>query len=131
MQLDKITVLEIDGVDYFDVNVLILINQLGIKIPKKHNIPIYDNFAGICLIFFTEGQLWILERKKVRLLWIWRGLEERSWLIVWCCTLAEIFSLTVYDLDDLLPLNSFLSLFKILSKSFLSFMMFNTNCKSF
>lgn len=56
LQFDKIAVLKVDIVDYFYVNVLVLVNELRIKVPKEHNVPVHDDLTRICLVLLFVWQ---------------------------------------------------------------------------
>ena len=58
LQFYKIAVLKVDIVDNFYVNVLVLINELRVKVPKQHNVPIHDDLTRICLVLFFVWKLW-------------------------------------------------------------------------
>lgn len=57
LQFDKIAVLEVNVVDDFDVDVLILVDELRVKVPKQHDVPIDNDFASVCLVLFLIWKL--------------------------------------------------------------------------
>ena len=57
LQFYKIAVLKIDIVDNFYVKVLVLIDELRIKVPEQHNVPVHDDLTRICLVLFFVWKL--------------------------------------------------------------------------
>lgn len=49
--LHKCWILEVDALNESNENVLISVNQIGLEILEKHDIPIYDDFSCISLFF--------------------------------------------------------------------------------
>ena len=106
LELDEVAVVEIDVIYHLDVDVLVLIDEIGVEVLEQHDIPVHNDLPRVRLVLLL---VWYLKNMKIN------QIEY------------QYRALTPCDLDDLLPLNSFLSLLRMLSKSFLSFMMLRTS----
>lgn len=57
LQFHEVAIVEIDVVDHLHIYVLILVDEIRIKVLEQHYVPVYNNLTSICLILLFVWQL--------------------------------------------------------------------------
>jgi hypothetical protein len=50
LELDEVAVVEVDVVDHLDVDVLVLVDQVGVKVLEQHDVPVHHDFPRVGLV---------------------------------------------------------------------------------
>ena len=53
LELDEVAVVEVDVVDHLDVDVLVLVDEVGVEVLEQHDVPVDDDLSrvGLVLLF--------------------------------------------------------------------------------
>lgn len=67
LELDEVAVVEVDVVDHLDVDVLVLVDEVGVEVLEQHDVPVDDDLSrvGLVLLFVWylcgKESLWIVQ----------------------------------------------------------------------
>ena len=61
LELDEVAVVEVDVVDHLDVDVLVLVDEVGVEVLEQHDVPVDDDLSRVGLVLLF---VWYLCRKR-------------------------------------------------------------------
>ena len=50
LELDEVAVIEIDVVYHLNVDVLVLVNEVGVEVLEQHDVPVHHDFPRVGLV---------------------------------------------------------------------------------
>ena len=57
LELDEVAVIEVDVVYHLDVDVLVLVNEIGVEVLEQHDVPVHDDLPRVGLVLLLVWYL--------------------------------------------------------------------------